>query len=64
MICSSPTVSADAHNPLEGSGLMIRQVCGDIHAENITITAPSGKTPYYACANVDTKLLDIPCRAG
>jgi galacturan 1,4-alpha-galacturonidase len=35
--------------------------CSNILAANITVQAPSGKVPVYACKNVDKSTLGINC---
>ncbi|KAJ4992889.1 exopolygalacturonase [Stagonosporopsis vannaccii] len=35
--------------------------CSNIRAENITVQVPSGKSPVYACKNIDENLLGLDC---
>ncbi|KAL7271762.1 hypothetical protein RUND412_005456 [Rhizina undulata] len=37
--------------------------CSNINAKNISVTAPSGKSAYYKCDNVDDSLLDVTCKS-
>lgn len=58
LICSSPDVSIGQPSYLY-IYLTYLQSCDNIRAENVTIEAPSGNTPEWACRNMDEDLLDL-----